>query len=116
MQVYDSLVTKHHKTLNAPSNGGMDIIDYGKRAATEQEMAETTVMTAHSSSTRLQDQECGNQSLTLQIDNVMTQRRWTFRLIIMRISRLIIGGQLIRSRVALMCGYIWETLCKGKSV
>ena len=94
----------------------MEAINYWKRAATKREMSETTVMTARSSSTRLQDQECGKQSLTLQFDNVMTQRRWTFRFTIMRISRVIIGRQPIWSRVALVCGCMWETLCKGKSI
>jgi len=60
MQVYDALVQKSN-TAN------IDTVDYGKRAAIEREMADTTIL----SRTELDNhvQECGNQHIHMLFDS-----------------------------------------------
>jgi len=77
MEVYDSMVSRAQKAGSSSSSSSasaMDSIDYGKRAATEREMAETAILARPSSAdaaaaAHVVDRECGNQSLTLQFDN-----------------------------------------------
>ena len=60
MKVYDALVQKQTEK-NASTS--MDNIDYGKRAARERELSETTIMGCKNTY-----QECGNQSMCIQFD------------------------------------------------
>eukprot|EP00559_Dactyliosolen_fragilissimus_P003042 CAMPEP_0184865372 /NCGR_PEP_ID=MMETSP0580-20130426/17866_1 /TAXON_ID=1118495 /ORGANISM="Dactyliosolen fragilissimus" /LENGTH=791 /DNA_ID=CAMNT_0027364541 /DNA_START=122 /DNA_END=2497 /DNA_ORIENTATION=- len=80
MNIYDALVQKWQKTKQkekstersalalSSSNSTIDSIDYGKRAATEREMAETTVLDKSLPSDTYQHQECMNQSLQITFD------------------------------------------------
>lgn len=67
MKVYDAQLAKRQAAgAGETSNGnGMDVIDYGNRAAREKEMSDTTIMCIPS---KLTYQECGNQSLVIQFD------------------------------------------------
>ena len=68
MKVYDALVNKRSKAnednLNN-NNNAMDAIDYGKRAAREREISETSILSIRRDGSY---QECGNQSLHLYFD------------------------------------------------
>eukprot|EP00551_Chaetoceros_affinis_P009277 CAMPEP_0203684800 /NCGR_PEP_ID=MMETSP0090-20130426/48221_1 /ASSEMBLY_ACC=CAM_ASM_001088 /TAXON_ID=426623 /ORGANISM="Chaetoceros affinis, Strain CCMP159" /LENGTH=729 /DNA_ID=CAMNT_0050553981 /DNA_START=32 /DNA_END=2221 /DNA_ORIENTATION=+ len=67
MKVYDAMVQKQMEknASGASSNSSsMDNIDYGKRAARERELSETSIM----GSTDNSFQECGNQSMKIQFD------------------------------------------------
>jgi len=72
MKVYDALVKKHASQSTTTSNNGMDTIDYGKRAATEREMSETSVFTAPTTTTAADNlslvEESGNQAMTVEFD------------------------------------------------
>ena len=61
MKVYDALVQKQ---AAKNSSGTMDNIDYGKRAAREREISETSVMGCSTNSF----QECGNQLMRIRFD------------------------------------------------
>ena len=61
MKVYDALVQKQ---ITNNSSGTMDNIDYGKRAARERELSETSIMGYTDNSS----QECGNQAMCIQFD------------------------------------------------
>lgn len=68
MKVYDALVNKRSKASQentTTNNNSMDAIDYGKRAAREREMAETSILSLRRDGSY---QECGNQSLHLSFD------------------------------------------------
>lgn len=67
MKVYDALVKKH---ASRQTSNGMDAIDYGKRAATEREMTETSVFTAPVSAVDNLSlvEESGNQSIAMEFD------------------------------------------------
>jgi len=64
MKVYDKQVAKRQAS-GVASDGGMDAIDYGNRAAREREMGDTTILNMTS---KVSYQECGNQSLHIQFD------------------------------------------------
>jgi peptidylprolyl isomerase domain and WD repeat-containing protein 1 len=59
MQVYDALMQKNHSF-------SIDAVDYGKRAAIEREMSETTILSRVGVDTTVQ--ECGHQKIQLQFD------------------------------------------------
>ncbi len=61
MRVYDALVQKQ---IEKNASSSMDNIDYGKRAAREREISETSVMGCTTNSY----QECGNQLMKIQFD------------------------------------------------
>lgn len=61
MKVYDALVQKQ---VEKNASSSMDNIDYGKRAAREREISETSVMGCTTNSY----QECGNQLMKIQFD------------------------------------------------
>jgi len=61
MKVYDELVQRQ---IEKNSSGSMDNIDYGKRAAREREISETSVM----GYTKNTYQECGNQVMKIEFD------------------------------------------------
>lgn len=67
MKVYDKQIEKRQASVAEDSNNGngMDVIDYGNRAAREKEMSDTTIMCMPS---KLSYQECGNQSMVMQFD------------------------------------------------
>ena len=60
MKVYDALIKKQ---TEKNSSSSMDSIDYGKRAAREREVAETSIMGYKNTF-----QECGNQSIQITFD------------------------------------------------
>ena len=75
IKVYDALVQKrlerNQQTEDTNNNNNsMDAIDYGKRAATERELSETSILNPAATRTHSLLHECGHQHLVPQFDPV----------------------------------------------